>query len=243
MNNIDISSKHHKELVSISSLLCQYGYDESVDMCSDKPDICLPSKSNRQIGIEVTEYTYPKDEEAFSILHRLLKEYLLGISERKQNFVFQKFSKEKNYCMTVWFHGGFYPRIDNINRQKKQIFEELDRFTFSCHENFVNEYIASLKIEEILNSQITESIVRIPYVEAYSQINEAKLLNCIRDKEEKLRKYKDIKENKSISEYWLAIIISDPIQIDFRYFKLHDTIKSGYNKIFLIKGIDCVQIK
>jgi len=36
----DLSPKQHKELVSISPLLCQYGYIESADMCSDKPDIC-----------------------------------------------------------------------------------------------------------------------------------------------------------------------------------------------------------
>ena len=68
-----------------------------------------------------------------------------------------------------------------------------------------------MELEEIINSEITESIVRIPYVEAYSQIDETMLLNCIRGKEEKLREYKNIEDNKSISEYWLAIIISDPI--------------------------------
>ena len=97
--------------------------------------------------------------------------------------------------------------------------------------------------EEITNPEVSESIVRIPYVEVYSQIDEALLQNCIRGKEEKLREYKNIKENKSISEYWLAIIISDPIQVDIKDFKLHGTIKSDYNKIFLIKGIHCIQIK
>jgi hypothetical protein len=62
-------------------------------------------------------------------------------------------------------------------------------------------------------------------------------------KEEKLREYKNIEDNKSISEYWLAIIISDPIQIDIKNYQLHDTLISGYNRIFLIKGIHCVQIK
>ena len=93
----DLSPKQHKELVSISSLLCQYGYNESADMCSDKPDICLPSKNNRQIGIEITEYTYPKDEKDFSALYHLLKDYISGISERKQNVALQKFSKEIGY--------------------------------------------------------------------------------------------------------------------------------------------------
>ena len=90
----DLSPKQHKELVSISPLLCQYGYIESADMCSDKPDICLPSKNNRQIGIEVTEYTYSMDEESFSVVHRLLQDYISSISERKQNNVLQKYSKD-----------------------------------------------------------------------------------------------------------------------------------------------------
>ena len=239
----DLSPKQRKELVCISSLLCQYGYNESADMCSDKPDICLPSKNNRQIGIEITEYTYPKDEKDFSALYRLLKEYISGISERKQNVALQKFSKEKHYCLTVWLHGGSFPRISNVSRQRKQIIDELDRFAFPSHESIVNKYIATLEIEEITNPEVSESIVRIPYVEVYSQIDEVLLQNCIRGKEEKLREYKNIKENKSISEYWLAIIISDPIQIDIKDFKLHGTIKSDYNKIFLIKGIQCIQIK
>ena len=239
----DLSPRQHKELVSISPLLCQCGYIESADMCSDKPDICLPSKTNRQIGIEVTEYTYPKDEESISVVHRMLQDYISGISERKLNNVLQKYSKDKHYCLTVWFHGGSFPRINKINRHKKQIFEELDRFAFPCCESFVNDYIASLELEEITNSEITESIVHIPYVEAYSQIDETMLLNCIRGKEEKLREYKNIEDNKSISEYWLAIIISDPIQIDIKNYQLHDTLISGYNRIFLIKGIHCVQIK
>ena len=74
----DLSSKQHKELVSISPLLCQLGYIENADMFSDKPDICLPSKNNRQIGIEVTEYTYSKDEESISVVHRLLQDYVNG---------------------------------------------------------------------------------------------------------------------------------------------------------------------
>ena len=239
----DLSPKQRRELLSINSLLCKYGYGESADMCSDRPDICLPSSMNRRIGIEVTEYTNPNDKKAISTFCHILKEYLLSISERKQNSDAQKYSKEKKYCMTVWLHGGFFPRIDNIKQKKKQIFEELDRFAFPCDGTFINEYIASVEIEEILNPEITESIVRIPYVEEYSLIDEAILLNCIISKEEKLREYKKIKENNSIREFWLAIIISDPMQVNIYDFKLHNTIISGYNKIFIIKGIDCIRIK
>lgn len=47
----DLSPKQYKELVSISPLLCQYGYIESADMCSDKPDICLPSKTTDRLEL------------------------------------------------------------------------------------------------------------------------------------------------------------------------------------------------
>lgn len=239
----ELSPKRCKELQSINSLLCKYGYEENANMCSDRPDICLPSIQDRRVGIEVTEYTNPNDRRDISALRRLLEQYLSEISERKLNIIMRKYSKEKRYCLTVWLHGGSFPRIEIIHRLKEQFFEELDRFAFYHCRDFVNNYIHSLVIEEITNPEITKSIVRIPYVEAYSQIDETILLNCIRGKEEKLREYKNIKDNKNIREYWLAIIISDPKQVDISDFQLNTTITSGYNKIFLIKDIHCIQIK
>lgn len=212
-------------------------------MCSESPDFCLPCSQNRRVGIEVTEYTNPNDRKAISAFRQLLEKYVSEISERKLNAIMQKYSKEKHYCLTVWLHGGSFPRINHINRLKEYIYEELDRFAFPCSGHIVNDYISSLEIEEITNPEITESIVRIPYVETYSQINEATLLNCIKGKEEKLREYKNNKDNKNIKEYWLAIIISDPMQVDISDFQLQATITSGYNKIFLIKDIHCIQIK
>lgn len=239
----DISPKQRKELLNINPLLCKYGFEECADMCSDRPDICLPSIHNRQVGIEVTEYTNPNDKRDISAFRSLIEQYLSELSKRDLNLNTHKYSEEKHYCLTVWLHGGSFPRIDNINRRKKQLFEELDRFAFPHCKHFTNEYIHSLRIEEITSPEISNSIVRISYVEAYSQIDEKALLKCISSKEGKLREYRDIKDNNNIREYWLAIIISDPIQVDIRGFQLNATISSDYNKIFLIKGIQCVQIK
>jgi hypothetical protein len=239
----NLSSKQRDELHSINPLLCIYGYEEWADMCSDSPDICLPSSMDRQIGIEVTDYTFQKDKMDFSAFSNILVDYIQHISERWKNKELKTYSAEKNYSLTVWLHGGSFPRIEKIKKKKEQIFEELDCFAFpdsDCHDN---QYIASAKIDEISNSKITESIVRIPYIEAYGKINEEKLLNCIKGKEEKLVAYKTNDKNRNIREYWLAIIVSDPIQVDIRNFRLSCVLDSSYDKIYLIKGIDCVQIK
>jgi hypothetical protein len=48
--------KQENELLKISPLIRSLGYIPNFNMCGDKPDICLPSFENREIGIEVTEY-------------------------------------------------------------------------------------------------------------------------------------------------------------------------------------------
>ena len=239
----DLSKKQRKELLSIKPLLHLYGYEEKADMCDDKPDICLPSLRYRRIGIEVTEYTIPNDEEDFEAFRSILLDYIVNISGRKQNEVMQKYSKEKEYRLSVWLYGGLFPRIPSIKKKKEQIFKELDTFAFPQQKCLNNQYIASLEIEEISNSQITESNVRILYIEPFSYIDEKLLQKHIIIKENKLRAYKTEDRNKTIREYWLAITISDPIQVDLRYFQLQNRIVSQYDKIFLIKGIDCIQIK
>lgn len=48
--------KQENELLKISPLIRSLGYTPNFNMCGDKPDICLPSFENKEIGIEVTEY-------------------------------------------------------------------------------------------------------------------------------------------------------------------------------------------
>ena len=238
----DLSKKQRRELLSINPLLCLYGYEESADMCSDKPDICLPSSLDRQIGIEVTEYTNPNDEKDFEAFYGILRDYVSNISGRKQNVVMQNYSKEKEYRLTVWLQSGFFPRIPNVKKKREQIYKELDSLAFPQQEVLDNQYIVYLRIEDVSDYQPTD-IVRIVYIEPFGQIDEMLLRKRIGVKESKLRAYKADRKNINISEYWLAVTISDPIQVDLEYFQLHNPIVSQYDKIFLIKGIKCVQIK
>ena len=46
--------KQENELLKISPLIRSLGYTPNFNMCGDKPDICLPSFENKEIGIEVT---------------------------------------------------------------------------------------------------------------------------------------------------------------------------------------------
>ena len=85
--------KHRDELAKSSIVIKSFGYEPNYEMCSDKPDIVLPSKSNRQIGIEVTQYLHKSIAEHFythlteawvSVGNRLDEALLLKLIEDKE---------------------------------------------------------------------------------------------------------------------------------------------------------------
>lgn len=52
INLTRVEIKHRDELGKASRIISELGYMPDVSMCSDKPDICLPSKDDRLIGID-----------------------------------------------------------------------------------------------------------------------------------------------------------------------------------------------
>ena len=67
--------KHRDELVKASRIISELGYVPDDLMCSDKPDICLPSKDDRQIGIEVVTYSTHRYEKSEDALYKILREF------------------------------------------------------------------------------------------------------------------------------------------------------------------------
>lgn len=56
---LDTYCRHQEELANASPIIKFLGYHHvSFDMCDDRPDIVLPSRSKRDIGIEVTDYVH-----------------------------------------------------------------------------------------------------------------------------------------------------------------------------------------
>lgn len=54
--------RHQEELVSASPIIKMLGFNKACfEMCDDKPDIVLPSRTKRLIGIEITKYVHIDD--------------------------------------------------------------------------------------------------------------------------------------------------------------------------------------
>lgn len=49
--------KHRDELSKASHIIRELGYEPNISMYDDRPDIVLPSKTDRRIGIGVVTYS------------------------------------------------------------------------------------------------------------------------------------------------------------------------------------------
>ena len=86
--------KHRDELGKASRIISELGYVPDDSMCSDKPDICLPSANERQIGIEVVAYSTRRYEKSEDALYKIFNEY---IEERQDKY------SDKRYEIGVLF--------------------------------------------------------------------------------------------------------------------------------------------
>ena len=68
--------KHIDELGKASKVISELGYVPEESMYSDKPDICLPSATNRQIGIEVVAYSTHRYEKSEDAIYKIFNEYI-----------------------------------------------------------------------------------------------------------------------------------------------------------------------
>ena len=56
---LDAYCRHQEELANASPIIKKLGYRQvKFNMCDDRPDIVLPSRTIRYIGIEVTDYVH-----------------------------------------------------------------------------------------------------------------------------------------------------------------------------------------
>ncbi len=74
MTKTDI--KHIDELGKASRIIRELGYELDESMCDDRPDIVWPSKTDRQIGIEVVTYSSHRYEESENVLYKMFNEYI-----------------------------------------------------------------------------------------------------------------------------------------------------------------------
>lgn len=215
--------RHRDELFKASRVIRELGYKPDDAMCDDRPDILLPSKNNRTIGIEVVTYSTHKYEKAEDALYKILDEY---IEERLDK------RSEKRYEIGVLFNDLSIPIDINFQKEKAQIFDELDDLLFR-HLPLKNyQYFADVTIAE--NPGVERSFIGQDTFVVYDDLNEQILLDCIKQKEKKLTEYKSLKENSTINEYYLVIFFPVKEHAELRGYTLPDSFETKYNRIYLV---------
>lgn len=215
--------KHRDELFKASRVIKELGFDPDESMCRDRPDIVLPSVGDAKIGIEVVTYSTHQYEEAEDALYKILDEY---IDERLDK------RSEKRYEIGVLFNDLSIPTDINYQKIKEQLFDELDDLLFLRQP--LKDHLFLTDVTAMENPGATRSFIGDDICVEYDTLNEQVLLDCIKQKELKLKKYKSLKENSTIKEYYLVIFFPVKEHAEVRGYFLPKSFKTDYNRIYLV---------
>lgn len=251
----NFTSKQEKELLKISSLIRKAGYIPNSNMCGDRPDICLPSTENKEIGIEVTDYAeryYLKVKsnkkvrgdlrfKAHSDFEKIMDSYIDYFDKKEKDKRY--YPKDSGYRISIWLDGGLFPYQDNLNDYKEIIFREIDNYLFPTSAFINNSFIACAKANLIPNT--TQSVIdyQLGFVECLTPIEDNIILEIIKEKNSKLLGYKECKRNESIKEYWLAICLPYRIQDVCEKYRVPSNIQTNYDKIYFVQDDRVWQVK
>ena len=112
--DIDIRKKKD-ELQMAAPVLIGLGYTPDMKMCGERvdvrPDIFLPSRDERRVGIEVTEYITPKKKESEQALYNTLKNY-----EKHFNQKSKEHNIRRHGFITVYFKEDIDPYKLNYSK-------------------------------------------------------------------------------------------------------------------------------
>ena len=215
--------KHIDELGKASHVIKELGFEPDELMCDDRPDIVLPSKTDRQIGIEVVTYSTHRYEESENVLYKMFNEYMEERLDKRSAI---------RYEIGVMFTDLQVPVGINYKKVKKQLFDEIDSLMFPNHPPINRQYIESLTAWE--NPGVEHSFMTCDTVVVYEKLNEKILLDCISGKEQKLMIYKTLPENSTISEFYLVVFFPINEHAEIRGYTLPETFKTGYDRIYLV---------
>lgn len=230
MNNSE--TKHKDEIYKASRVISELGYEPDISMCCDKPDLCLPSAEDRQIGIEVIAYSTHRYEESEDALYKIFNEY---IKERLDTY------SNKRYEIGVLFTGLDIPTNINYKKVKEQIFKEIDSLILPNHPTMERHYIEDITAME--NPGVEHSFITGDTFVVYDELDEPTLLDCIARKEQKLKGYKAMQENKTIREYYLVVFFPIKEHAELRGYTLPEGFKTDYHRIYLVDPFYMNRIK
>lgn len=246
--------KQEKELSRISPLIRSIGYTPNFSMCGDRPDICIPSIENKEIGIEVTEYAeryHSKVEsnkevrgnlqlKARQDLKKIMDSYIEYFDNREKDNRY--YPKKSGYRITIWFAGGLFPYQYNLKNYKNVIFKEIDNFLFPSNTFINHEFIADVRLELIPNASKSFIDYQRGAVDCMTPVDDNVIAEIIKEKNNKLLKYKECESNESIKEFWLAICLPNPIQDVTEKYRVSSNIQTDFDKIYFVQDCRAWQI-
>lgn len=224
--------KHKDELGKASRIIKELGYEPDKSMCEDRPDIVLPSTTDRQIGIEVVTYSTHRYEESENVLYKIFNEY---IEERLDK------RSDTRYEIGVMFTNLQVPVSINFKKVKAQLFDEIDSLMLPNRPPMDRQYIESVTMQE--NPGVEHSFIGCDTVVEYEELNEEILLDCISGKEQKLKGYKTLLKNSTISEYYLVVFFPINEHAELRGYTLPETFRTDYDRIYLVDPFFMNRIK
>lgn len=223
--------KHRDELSKASHIIREMEYEPNISMCDDRPDIVLPSKTDRRIGIEVVTYSTHRYEESENVLYKIFQEYIERLDK----------CSEKRYEIGVMFTNLEVPIDINYKKVKEQIFDEIDSLLLPNQPAMNRHFIESVTAWE--NPGVEHSFIACDTVVEYDDLDEKTLLDCIKRKENKLKDYKVLEKNCTIKEYYLVVFFPINEHAEMRNYLLPDTFKTSYDRIYLVDSFYTNRIK
>lgn len=224
--------KHRDELGKATRIISELGYAPNESMCSDKPDICLPSKDDRQIGIEVVKYSTRRYEKSEDALYKILNDYIAERLDQKSDV---------RYEIGVLFTGLDIPVNINYKKAKEQIYQEIESLLYPELPQIERQYIADITAME--NPGVEHSFITCDSFVVYDELDEQTLWDCIKGKEQKLKGYKAMPENSTINEYYLVVFFPINEHAELRGYTLPEAFETDYDRIYLVDPFYSNQIK
>ena len=232
--------KKSEEFHQILPLLNLYNKGLIGLCCTEEPDFHLHF-GDRTVGVEFSKFTCADEKDEFNGFKKVLSEY----AEKFDKIKLKKQSlykyQDTPYRIKIWFEAGFKPHVVEWKKVKKhagELFDDLDRLLFPSSEFIETRFVERVNPEPADN--LIKSEFQICYINPISPVSPSFVVDIIKKKEAKLKKYILQERNKSIQEYWLAIGIEE--QYDFHSIELPKDYITIFSKIFAIQNLFVKQL-
>ena len=240
MNSID-QKKKNTERSYIQPLFDYLKINEDSIIETESPDFII-SYNGQKVGIELVTICpsckFDSKGRSLSVISKQKRMYALKYYEKILA------DRNENILIDVQFKRVAFWNTERKHIFVKQVVDEIEYLRNVYKDSFFAGEVISSEQDE--NIKFVESIqvvldntpephVISPSLEYLNKITQDDFDQCIRGKLEKLFRYKLLKENESVQEYWLVIAIHYNEPYEFWTVPYELPQNNGYKRIYLIQ--------